>query len=99
VCESCGGRRQYFERISVGRGSVVARCGGCRYEARKRHQPERSVPLTACHSYTETTLLAGEIRQVNTYLLCDTCINAELARAKEADIIDGREPRPTSPAS
>jgi hypothetical protein len=90
TCTGCGQRRRYVEKISVQRGGIVSRCGDCRYEALRTKD---IVPLTLCRAFAMTTLLAGELRETNTYYLCDPCINAEIARFHDADVTDGREAR------
>ena len=87
-CSSCGNRRRYFERVSVGAGGFVSRCGECRSIATS----ERDVALTLCRFVTETTLLAGAHRGTDTYYLCDACADAEISLARQggADIFDGR---------
>lgn len=77
-----------MEKISIGRGGIVSRCGNCRYEAQRTGA---KVPLTLCRFVTCTTLLAGEFRSSDTYHLCDACADDEVKQNPDADVIDGRE--------
>lgn len=93
-CSACGHQRRYMERIAVQRGGCVGRCGDCRYEARKTGA---KVPPTLCRMVTMRTCMAGEFRSSETYLMCDRCIDAELARHPDADIVDGRDVESRAP--
>lgn len=92
TCGTCGGERRYHEKLTIGNGGVVSRCGQCRWEARKRGEPESSVPLTLCRTVRVTTQLAGEHRGYDSYWLCDKCCDEEIARMVTADVVDGRQP-------
>lgn len=89
-CSVCGGERRYMEKISVQNGGIVGRCGQCRWDARRKPESERSVPDTLCRFLTCTTQLAGEMRERNSYYMCDSCIDEEIARNPNADVVDGR---------
>lgn len=87
TCSACGGQRRYHEKLVVQNGGIVGQCGECAYALRKRG---KRAPLTSVRAVTCTTQLAGEIRERHTYYLCDPCIDAEIARQKSADVLDGR---------
>lgn len=92
-CSVCGGERRYHEKISVQRGGIVSRCGECRYEAERTG---KTVAPTLCRAVTYTTQLAGELRERETYYLCDPCIDAEIKYCSTADIFDGRQDVPVA---
>lgn len=89
ICSACGGERRYHEKMTIGNGGIVARCGECMYDARRTGA---KVSPTFCRLVTCTTQLAGEIRSTDTYQMCDPCVDQEIARQHTADIIDGRQP-------
>lgn len=90
-CSACFRDRRYMERIEVQNGGIVGRCGECRWTARGKKRPEGSVPPTLCRLVTCTTQLAGELRERNTYYLCDDCTDQEIARNPDADVVDTRQ--------
>ena len=88
ICTGCDKQRRYVEKISVQNGGTVSRCGECRYKAERTGA---KVAPTLCRFLTESRLVAGEFPDTASYTMCDSCIDAEIARFPDADIDDGRK--------